>query len=161
KNAKYTGVTLMMVPVKGVRSQYLLVVPQDTSLILPEPLVSAFLRDYRKREPKALPFALLTRTHAASLVYKIFEVDDQGHRGKNLGPLSGFRLMDPLAPRIAATVPPECQRRDVASLPPGSSSGIAPSTNSPSTVSGGGSGGININAQANASVAVPAATTLQ
>ncbi len=120
RDGRYTGITLTLVPVRSVKETYLLVVPHDSASRLPTPLLEAFLRDYRKREPKTLPFALLTNPEIS--VFQIERVDRDGRRAGRLGPIEGFRLVDPLAPRIVAAVPGWCNRS--ANLALGEKSGV-------------------------------------
>lgn len=108
RDGRYIGITLTLVPVRAVKASYLLVVPNDSASRLPAPLLEAFLRDYRKREPKTLPFALLTNPEVS--VFQIEKVDADGRRAGRLGPIEGFRLADPMAQKIAASVPGWCNK---------------------------------------------------
>ncbi len=160
KDGKYTGITLTLVPVKTVRAKYLLVAPNDPSSQLPTPLLEAFLRDYRKREPATLPFALIAHNGASSGAYQIYGIDAQGKRTSVLGPVKGFRLSDPMAERIVASVPDSCFRASVA-ISGSPSTAIDPASRAPASLGGpaivGGASPttINLSAQASATSGSP------
>jgi hypothetical protein len=139
RNGTFTGTSLLLVPVKNRGVSYMLVSPSDPKAQLPPDLLSAFLRDYRKREPRTLPFALLTQD--ASGAFRMTRVDPKGHSTEPLGPVEGFKLADPSARRIADAVPTRCYGKNPSSLGDGVPRSVA-SVGSPGI---GVSVGININ----------------
>ncbi len=111
RDGKFTGASVTMVPVRSGGSSYLLVSASDRSAPIPPKLLEAFLRDYRTREPRALPFALLTKENGA---YRMNRVDSKGQKGGTLGPPEGFQLVDPTARKIVDAVPVRCAAKSIA-----------------------------------------------
>ena len=127
KDGRFIGTTLLLVPIKKAAASYTLVVPSDPSSQLPNPLLEAFLRDYRKREPGADPFAMITQDSPGSAL-RVAQVDANGKKSQPLGAFDQFQLKDPTAVKIAATAPTRCTptpsntaitpaSRDIASIP--------------------------------------------
>jgi hypothetical protein len=111
KDGKFTGSSVVMVPVRNGSSTFMLVSVGDRSAPIPPKLLAAFLRDYRTREPRALPYALLSKDKGA---YRMNRVDANGNSAGALGPVEGFQLVDPTARRITDAVPTRCATKSIA-----------------------------------------------